>query len=166
MVSALVTQIPKFQETFANEVIGELFLALIIQLLVERTLISEFCQELGCVAAHVSFDLSLAKPTTGQRSLSVIVLYVAEIIFLNHDLHRDSKFANVVEYRMVITRQTPRAVIEILALVEVTCPGRAVNFRRRGSRARGLAAAPGKRSCFQNLAVVTAQSQLVGSGHP
>ncbi len=135
MNGAFVTQVPRVQESFANEVVDESFLVLAGQLVVKRALIREFCQQLGGVAPHVGLDLAPADPAAGQRPVNVVVLDVSEVIFLDHDLYRHAEFSDVVKYRAMVTGDTPRSVIEVLAFVEITGAARSVHLRRRKSRA-------------------------------
>ena len=143
-----------------------MFLVLVAQFFIKSALIRKFCQQSRGVAPHVSFDPTLADPATGERPVSVVEFKVTEVILLDHDLHRNAELTNVMDYRVMVTWQTPRAVIEVLALIEITSACLTVNGRRLETRARGLAAATRKRPGFEHLAVVAAHPQLIGSRHP
>ena len=120
MQGALIAQRAKIQETFTYEIVGQLFLVLVAEFRVQCTLVNGLGQELRGVAAHVSLDLPTSQSTTSQRAVSMIKLEIALVVILDHDFHRDTEFADIVKHSVVVTRQTPGTVVEILAFIKCT----------------------------------------------
>jgi hypothetical protein len=116
------------------------------------------------VAAHVGLDLGAAQALLRQRP-GVFQVDEGMVVIVDHDFQRHVEQPCVVQRGLVVERDAPGTVVDVMAFVEAAVLGLAAQFLQLETLARRLAAPTGEGARFQHFYPVAEFAQFEGRGH-
>jgi len=120
-----------------------------------------FGQQLGNVAAHVGLDLGAAQALLRQWA-AILEVHVRMVILVDHRFEWHLELARVIQRGLVVQRNAPRAVVDVLAGIKAALLRLATQLLQREALARRLAAPARVGPRLEHLDLVTQLAQFVG----
>ena len=116
------------------------------------------------MAAGVGRDLGLAHRLGLQRARAFLEEEIGGVVVVDEHLERDAERLGVVEGRVVVVRDPPRAMVDVQAVVEIAGLRIAAEFGDGDAAPCGLRSAAGELASLDDLDLVPRLAEFVRRG--